>query len=291
MSAEEKKNRNVGLLVTVGFHAVLAVLFFFLMAWRAPNPPLPEYGIVLNFGISDEGSGAIQEPEATSPQEETAAEPTEEQQDQQAEPEQAEPEVKQDKAAEEVPKTPSPVTVKEEKKEVKKEAPKVTPEEKKETKPNTETKKTESNTEKKTTETDQKTSDKDGKPTNQGNDTEKKGDKGKPEGVLDPNAQYTGKPGGGGGGDGMSLNMGGWAWADNPKIPELPDNADGRIVFEIECDENGDITGIVTKERGLSLQAEKLLKDEIMRNSLVRTASGRAPEKSKGTVVFVLKTK
>ncbi|MFO0265769.1 MAG: hypothetical protein ACK51D_02365, partial [Cyclobacteriaceae bacterium] len=127
--------------------------------------------------------------------------------------------------------------------------------------------------------------------TNQGNDTEKKGDKGKPEGVLDPNAQYTGKPGGGGGGDGMSLNMGGWAWADNPKIPELPDNADGRIVFEIECDENGDITGIVTKERGLSLQAEKLLKDEIMRNSLVRTASGRAPEKSKGTVVFVLKTK
>ncbi|MFN8689657.1 MAG: hypothetical protein ACK5XL_06605 [Cyclobacteriaceae bacterium] len=43
MSAEEKKNRNVGLLVTVGFHAVLAVLFFFLMSWSAPNQQLEYY--------------------------------------------------------------------------------------------------------------------------------------------------------------------------------------------------------------------------------------------------------
>ncbi|MFN5170755.1 MAG: hypothetical protein ACK5DD_14130 [Cyclobacteriaceae bacterium] len=289
MSDEEKKNRNVGLLVTVGFHAVLALLFFFLMAWRAPNPPLPEYGIVLNFGISEEGSGAVQEPVPTSPQEETAAEETEEQQEPEAEPEKTEPEVNEEKAADEVPKTPSPVTVKEEKKEMKKEAPKVTPEEKKDIKPKTETKKSEPTTDKKTTDTDQKTSDTEGKPTSQGDDTGKKGDKGNPEGVPDPNAQYTGKPGGGGGGDGMSLNMGGWAWADKPTIPDLPDDAGGFIEFEIKCDQNGEITGIKTNEKTLSLQAERMLREAIMRSSLQYKAAGQAPSESTGKVRFVLK--
>ncbi|MFZ5999149.1 MAG: hypothetical protein ACOYW3_01465, partial [Bacteroidota bacterium] len=71
----------------------------------------------------------------------------------------------------------------------------------------------------------------------------------------------------------------------------LPDNEDGRIVFEIECDSEGDIIGITTVERGLSLQAEQILKEEIRKNSLVRTSAGQAPARSKGRVVFVLKTR
>jgi protein TonB len=142
--------------------------------------------------------------------------------------------------------------------------------------------------EKKETKTDVKT---DGgkSTTSQGDDSAKVGDKGDPEGSLDANALY-GKQGGGGGG-GLALSMSGWAWADQPKIPELPDNADGRIVFEIECDDNGEIVGITTVERGLSPKAEQILKDEIRKNSLIRTSGGKVPERSKGRVVFLLKTK
>jgi len=124
----------------------------------------------------------------------------------------------------------------------------------------------------------------------QGDDPGKVGDKGNPQGKLDAKALY-GKPGGGGGGDGFGLSMSGWEWANKPKTPELDDNEDGRIVFEIECDEDGEIVKITTLERGLSLKAEQLLKEEIRKNSLVRKAEGKAPEKSKGKVVFVLKTK
>jgi hypothetical protein len=128
-------------------------------------------------------------------------------------------------------------------------------------------------------------------PVSQGNDKDKTGDKGDPKGTPDPNAAYTGKPGGGAGGDGLALSMAGWAWADDPKIPQLPDNEDGRIVFEIECDEDGEIVGIKTLERGLSPAAEQMLLQEIRRNSLVRTGGGQIPERSKGKVVFVLKTR
>ena len=61
----------------------------------------------------------------------------------------------------------------------------------------------------------------------------------------------------------MDLQMSGWAWADQPKIPELPDNENGKVIFEIECDESGDIIGIKTVERSLSPKAEQILKNEI----------------------------
>jgi outer membrane biosynthesis protein TonB len=123
-----------------------------------------------------------------------------------------------------------------------------------------------------------------------GDDAGKTGDKGNPQGSLDAKALY-GKQGGGNDGNGLSLSMSGWRWADQPKIPELPDNEDGRIVFEIECDADGEIVGITTLERGLSPRAEQLLKEEIRRNSLERTSDGKVPERSKGKVVFLLKTK
>lgn len=275
MTAREKRNRTIGLLTSAGIHLTLLLLFLFLMAWRAPNPPNPEFGIELNFGLDDSGSGDIQ-PE-TPPSNETPVENTEEQ---------SVPEETQEAAREQVieSRQESPVVVKEEKpkpiepKPVVEEKPKVEP---KKEEPRKEEPKPESGIDKNRN-TDSRAS--------QGDDKNKAGDKGNPEGSLDAKALY-GKQGGGGGGDGLSLQMAGWAWADQPKVPNLPDNEDGRIVFEIECDENGDITGINTLERGLSPQAEKLLKDEIRKNSLIRTSGGQTPERSKGRVVFILKTR
>jgi len=281
---QERKDKTVAMITSLGIHGLLLLAFMLMMAWRAPNPPLPEYGIELNFGLDEQGGGEIQpetppgepESEAETQQEENTSSPQEQ--------------VVDEKPVEQVvSKVESPVVVKEEPKETKKEPVKEKPVETKvkET-PKEEVKKSEQ--EVKVSEVKGSETKKGESSTSQGDDKGKVGDKGSPEGKLDAKALY-GQPGGGGGGDGFGLSMSGWAWADDPKVPNLPDNEDGRIEFEIECDENGDIIGIQTIQRGLSPRAEQLLKDEIRRNSLVRTSAGKAPERSKGRVVFILKTK
>lgn len=288
MSEQEKKNRNIGLWASFGVHAGLFLVLFFVVAWRAPDPPLPEYGIELNFGLDDQGTGDVQPTDAVgetgeSVTSETVAEQVPEQSNETAA-EANEP--AEEKEVTPVPsKSESPVTVKETKTPVteskepakaeaktpKKETPVTTP--------------AETNKETATQDATRK-----GDAASQGDDTNKTGDKGSEEGKLDAKALY-GTPGGGGGGTGMNLQMTGWTWADEPTIPQLPDNENGRIVFEIECDENGDITGITSVERTLSPKAEQLLKDMIRKNSLIRTSGGKVPERSKGRFVFVLRTK
>jgi periplasmic protein TonB len=289
---QEKKNKRIALFTSIGIHALLLIAFFLMMAWRAPNPPLPEYGIELNFGMDQTGGGEIQ-PETSPGTPEQNNAPQEEEKVESTQPkEQVKEEVVTEKAVEPVvSKIESPVVVKEEKKEQPKEVvkekvvetkPKVTPKEevKKEDK-------------KEVTVTEEKGTDaKKGDPTtSQGDDAGKQGDKGNPEGKLDAKALYGNQGGGANGDKGFGLSMSGWAWASEPRIPTLPDNEDGRIEFEIECDDNGDIVGITTLQRGLSPRAEQLLKAEIMRNSLMKTSSGDAPARSKGRVVFILKTK
>lgn len=280
---QEKKDKTIALITSIGIHGLLLLAFMLLMAWRAPNPPLPEYGIELNFGMDDQGGGEIQ-PE-TSPGEQQAEDDT--QQEDTSEPVQEE--VIEKPIEQVVSKVESPVVVKEEVKETKKEVVKDKPVETKvKDIPKEEVKKQDKEikvAEEKGTDTK-----KGDNTTSQGDDKGKTGDKGSPEGKLDAKSLY-GQQGGGGGGDGFGLSMSGWVWADDPIVPNLPDNEDGRIEFEIECDDKGDIIGIQTIQRGLSPRAEQLLKDEIRKNSLVRTSSGKAPERSKGRVVFILKTK
>ena len=288
MDDQERKNSRTGIFTSVGIHAAMFLIFFFMMAWRAPNPPLPEYGIELNFGLDSQGSGDVQ-PET--PVGDESDQQAEEQVEQTAE---AQPEeVKQEKVDEAVPekpieqaisKTESPIVVKEEIKEVKPEIVKKPVVSNPKEKIVAEYKKDDKK-EVNPPEASQK-----GNPGSQGDDSKKVGDKGSPEGTSDAKALY-GTPGGGGGGSGMDLQMAGWAWADQPKMPDLPDNENGKVIFKIECDENGDITGINTLERSLSPRAEKILREEIQKNSLVRTSGDRAPKRSRGKITFTLRTK
>lgn len=276
---QENKNKRIAMIVSVGIHGLLLLAFMLLMAWRAPNPPLPEYGIEVNFGVDDQGSGEIQ-PETT-----PGAPEESEQQEQEPQPEQEKVEetpVNEKPIEQVVSKLESPVVVKEGKKETVKETVKEKP---------VDTKPKEAPKEEVKPVEDKVTGGKKGDATtSHGDDKDKVGDKGNPEGKLDAKALY-GQPGGGGGGDGFGLSMAGWAWADAPRIPNLPDNEDGRVEFEIECDADGEIVSIQTIQRGLSAKAEQLLRDEILRNSLMRTSAGKVPERSKGRVVFILKTK
>ncbi|MBX2898914.1 MAG: hypothetical protein KF775_04665 [Cyclobacteriaceae bacterium] len=292
---QEKNNKRIALVFSIGFHAILLIAFFLLMAWRAPNPPHPEYGIELNFGMDQQGGGPVQPEKSPGTVQEETPQSNEDQTPETVK-ETPQPQVTEKVVDPVVSKVESPVVMKEEKKEPTKEPVKEKPKE--ETKPKVTPKeeprkeepkeaKTQTN---KPTETAKPAEKKGEGNTSQGDDPGKVGDKGNPEGKLDAKAMY-GTPGGGGGGDGFGLSMSGWEWADKPRIPNLPDNQDGRIEFEIECDEDGEIIRITTLHRGLSARAEQLLKEEIQRNSLIKKSAGKAPERSTGIVVFILKTK
>ena len=56
----DKRSRNIGLIASVCFHGGIALLLFMLVAWKAPNPPNPEYGVEINLGFTDTGDGDIQ---------------------------------------------------------------------------------------------------------------------------------------------------------------------------------------------------------------------------------------
>jgi len=90
MEQQETKRNRIAFFTSLGVHLVILLLFLFSMAWRAPDPPLPEFGIELNFGDSDVGSGDIQPETATAADQTEEEVPTEEVP---AEPEESKPEV------------------------------------------------------------------------------------------------------------------------------------------------------------------------------------------------------
>jgi periplasmic protein TonB len=284
----DKRSRNIGLIASLCFHGGIALLLFLLVAWKAPNPPLPDYGVEINLGFSDAGTGEIQ-PETEVGDEgtktESAAQP-EETVPQEAVKEETEEEQQQEEI---VTDDTNPVSVKEEKKEVKEEVKKEAAKEVvKETPKKEEPKVVKEEavfTPKETT--DKTTGKKKGENISQGNDKNAKGDKGQPDGTLNPDAAYSGIKGGGAGGSGTGLDLAGWKWDRKPD-PKIPENESGRLIFEIEVDENGEITKLVAIERGLSAQAEKICRDEILKLTFSQTGVN-VPTVSKGRITFVVK--
>jgi outer membrane biosynthesis protein TonB len=291
---EEEKNKRIALVTSIGVHALLLVIFLFAVAWRAPDPPLPEYGIELNFGLDDQGSGDIQPTEPAGSQQpaedEVEQSQSEESQDEvnQEPTQESQPAVEPPSEKPVVTKQESPVAVKEEKKTETKpvEKPKEQP---KET-VKTETKPKEATVQQKTTSTaDKTTSDnKEGKPVSQGDDANKTGDKGKPEGSPDPNAMYDGKPGGGQGGDGLDLK--GWDWDEIP-IPDIPDNEmPGRIVFKIKVNDQGELVEYKKDSGSVSAAAEKACREAIEKLTFSKKPGAIVPKITEGTITFVIRS-
>ena len=288
---QERKNRRIAMVTSLGVHALLVLLLLFMVAWRAPNPPLPEFGIELNFGMDAQGSGDIQpetpvgsEPEQPEEQEEEVEElPTPEQQ------EVTEEEVVEQPAAEEtksvqpevVAKIESPVVV-EEKKEVKPaEKPKEKPVEKV-VEPKPEVKEVPKAVYKPKTEstTQAQTDGKPGAPGSQGDDVNKAGDKGDPQGTLDAKALY-GKQGGGGGGVSMS-GFGSFGYPDI-ETPQLPNESNGIYEFKVKVDEQGYVVSVTSVQRGLSIEAERRLKATIQNLQFIPKGN---PQAAEGRIIF-----
>jgi protein TonB len=271
MTEKRKKDKIIGWAICVGIHSAMLLLFFFLLAWKRPNPPAPEYGVELNFGLVESGAGDIQpqsEEIVEEPQEEVEEEVTEEFEETLPE---SEPETvtEPEETVTEEPVTTSDndlpaVETKEE------ETKKPTPDPKSLFPPknNNTTKGEETNDAK-----------------SQG-DQAQGGDQGDPDGDLEEKALY----GNQGGGDGAFLDMLNWNWDTAPQVND-PSNESGRIIFQIQIDENGEVIGVKTLQKTVSPGVERLYREAVYKLTFSPTSPSARPEVgATGKITFVIRS-
>ncbi|KYG73650.1 MULTISPECIES: hypothetical protein [Roseivirga] len=329
MSEQEKKDKRFSIVVSAIVHSSIIALFLVLVAWREPDPPIPEYGIELNLGFQEVGSGDTEKtfdapaeetendtpPDAESDSENTEVE--EVQEEEVTEPETVE-EIKPVTPPVEETKTETPPveqTVKEtitspEKAEVKVEE---------KTPPVTETKK-----EEETKPTEQKKTEE--KPVEEKKVEEKPVEKPKPKPTIDNRALMGGKktntdskeaasnnqgsssekgnegdPKGNpntkgsspGGADlGVSYSLDGWKWQAPPSKKD-DSQVDGVIKFAIDVDDRGKVLR-VTVVPGTTISDNTIVdfyKKQVLELRFIQTDASKAPAAvSKGEVTFVIKT-
>ena len=271
----EQKSRIQSALITVGVQVLLFLAFYFIVVWEQPDPPKPTYGMELNLGFSDLGSGdQSQMPTTTS--ETTATEapaPGEVMPTQQA-------------VAATTPKTtsskpstyqavstqPSPIKggttataapVKEEPKEVN---PKVVEQPK----------------------VDQRAlfgaGGKSGKGTTSSASTgqgtsNSKGDQGNPSGTGN----------GAAGGAGYSLDLAGWDFASRPAINDRVSTRNGKIVFKITVDGSGKVVQAIPLEYNVSNAVLAYYRQVVNQLNFKKSGSSAVADFSTGKITFVIK--
>lgn len=309
----ERENRQKAFVVTLVFHVLLLLLFFFLKAWQATDAHLEDAGIELNFGLDNVGSGDIQTRNQPSPlpNREESQPPAEKKQPEPAEPlertpPRAEPVRTKAPRAEEEPdltsKVESPVKVAESPVKKVETAPKPLPKPEVAAKP-VETppspprqpdakamyKRNPGSTGGSGSGNGTVGTNPNPGGNNNGDDKGAVGDKGNPQGTLDAKALY-GKPGSGGGG-GSSLSLTGWTWTSRPVVNDQSSET-GRIVIQIKVDDQGDLISVKILEKTVSQSVAELYKRAVERLSFVPTnASGVRPAQSTGTITFVIRSR
>lgn len=288
---EREKDKRVGWMVSAGVHVLILLLFILINAWTAPDPPLPEYGIELNFGLEEAGSG-FEQP-VTQPSPPTVEDQGEPEMQEETEPEEIveeQPVAKpvENSAVEELPDSQqddSPVETKPVEKPV--EVAPVPKEEVKETKPVTKPAEVKPIEEPKVEEKKVDANALYPGSSSQGNKEKAVGDAGDPQGKVDARTLY-GKQGGGGGGP--SLDLAGWRWDYIPK-PNDQSKENGRIVFEIKVDDSGNVIGVRTLEKTVSPAVEQLYRREVEKLTFSSTSANTIPAPiSTGKITFIIQS-
>lgn len=268
---KEKKNRITSLYVAFGVHGVLVLVFFLMVAWSEPDPPIQEYGIEFNLGAefisnSKEESKPVEAEELSTEEElkevEETTETIEEIETQQEEIEEPVEEVLETPVEEttEVTETedihsPDVVEKQEEKEEIKEEVKKPIVDEPKE-------------------EASKEATVKISKP------------------KIDDRAIFRKSDSGTGTGNkGASLDLSGWMWDDKPN-PNDQSTENGYIIFEIKVDDEGEIIAVKTLEKTVSPVVEQVYKESVRDLTFSRTAdNSSAASISTGKITFIIQSK
>jgi periplasmic protein TonB len=303
----ENQKRAIAALTTFGVNVLILLILIFVAAWKSPGSGPGEYpGIEVNLGYDDYGTGDVDpmtpigEENANDIDNPPANEEKQEEQTQ-AEPQQEESIVKPIESGT-LTDPNSDVEIKEEPK--KEEKPPVKTTEKKPENPTTE-KVVEKPVEKKveekpkvadanavykpkSTSTTSGTGDgTKGTPGNQGDDANKEGNKGVPDGTVGA-AVYKGKPGGG---DGAALQIDGWNWDNIPNVVGPDTELPGRIVYLIEVDENGELLSYRKESGTVSAAFERECVAALQKLTFTKEANAKVPPVSKGRITFVVRAK
>jgi|GEM_PF-831185 len=298
---EERQKRAKAALATFAVSGLVFLILFLTSAWKTAGEGEGEYpGIEVNLGYDDQGSGNIQpqtevgNPDATDA-DNPAVQPVEEQPKQEA---------PTSSGAAETPNTTqsqsntltdpnSDVEIKEEQKDKPVEKPvekqpvenKDKPAEKKvDEQPKVDQNAIFQAKDKTNPATKGDGEGKQGESGNEGDDVGKTGDKGVEGGVEGANI-YKGTPGGG---DGGSIVLNGWDW-DNLEKPKVPQNEQGRIVFEISVDENGELISRRKISGSVSPAAEQACIASLEKITFTRKPGAKVPPITKGTITYVIR--
>ena len=308
MSEQEKKDKKFGLIASGIIHASLVLVFLLLVAWREPDPPIPEYGIELNLGFQEEGSGDT-ERENEALVEDTAEEELPDATEETEQEESAEEEVVEEATPPETVTKTDPQETKEVKEEVKEvvkdpvttEKSEVVVEEKKE---ETQEKKEEEAVEKKEAEqppvekpkpkvdnralmggkkTDSASTEQSSN--NQGDQRGLMGNQGSKDGNKDTQGQADA--------DGLSYSLEGWSLVGR-KIERDDSQVGGKMVFTIEVDDRGIVRRAYLKPgAGSSIGDQNIVafyQRQIMKFTFEPKDQSRIFNGvSKGTVTIVIK--
>jgi hypothetical protein len=284
----ERKSRIQSAVVTFVIQLLLFLAFYFMVVWEQPNPPTPTYGLELNLGFSDFGSGDPSEvmpnsseipiTEAPAPGEivpptQTAVATSN------ATASRPKPSTSQAVSTQPSPikgeTVASPTPLKEEAKEVPSnqkvaEQPKL----------------------------DQRAvfgaGGKRGSGANASNGSSQgnsntSGDQGKPTGTIDGRAlQGSGSGKGEAGGAGYSLDLAGWDFASRPSINDRVSTRNGRIVFNITVDGSGKVVQAIVHEYNVSNEVLAYYR-QVVNQLDFKKSGGSAAEFSKGKITFVIK--
>lgn len=257
MDREERKRKRKAWIASAGIQVALLLLFYFLMAWQAPNPPNAEFGIELNFGLVNTGASnslvtsqapteAVEANQMT--QENTVQEIVESQ----------EPTESQNPV--ETFETSDPDIVYEE------------PQER----------------------VSQQT-EKNGQ-ADQGHvsainqskgDTGENGNQGDPEGAINADAVYGTV---GGGNNGFSLQLSGWEW-DSPPVLNDVSQESGKIVYEIVLDADGYLTSYNILTSTISPSVVQRYTRAIQELDFSKTSSYQPAQTSKGKITFIIRAR
>lgn len=287
MDQEEQKNNRKSALITGGIQVIFLLLLYFLVAWKEPFPPIPEYGIELSFGLQESGrpTNPTQPPVQNTPVPQTPVEqPVEEVQEEMNEPaeESVETEDVNSPDQQEVTETedisqeqedlPEPVEeVVEEQSEVDDTPEPIIEEPVDEPaveQPNVSLPEQSENTEDR-------------------GQADVEGQEGDPEADIDERALYGNVTGQ----EGASLQLSGWIWDFEP-TPYDDSQETGKIVYKITIDDEGYIIeSPIPIVSTVSPSVEKYYRQAVERLTFSKTSSYKTAPTSTGTITFVIKSK
>jgi len=312
INSQESENKRKALIITILVNILVILAIYFIVVWREQVPPLPKYGMELNLGFTDVGSGNNQ---TTAPPSDVQTSVTEAPAPGQQAPKPTESNVPVSQPRTETarPRTsPSQSTYESQSrvpstlKASEKPTPAVKDPSPTRTESNTVTQPAKGDAERTTTQAEERprvdqraifgaggttgTGSQPAQGSAQGSSNQR-GDEGRPTGTVDGRALMGSGSGTGvaGPSSGYNLDLAGWDFASKPNIQDRVSTRNGRIIFRITVDDNGRIVQAVPLEYNVSNEVLAYYRTVVNQINFRRQAGAATADYSTGRITFIIK--